>query len=76
MQSHSGADGAALARMGIGHDADAGIRQIVLAAHGADLFPRGFVNRIDKHLGGVVGAGDLQHGSLSFVFYCYATMSR
>lgn len=76
MQSHGGADGAALARMGIGHDADAGIRQIVLATHGSDLFPRGFINRIDKHLGGVVGAGDLQHGSLSFVFYCYATMSR
>lgn len=61
MEGHGGADGAALARVGVGHHPDAAVFQEILVAHGGDLRPGRLVDGINKHLGGVVGAFNFNH---------------
>ena len=61
VEGHGGADGAALARVGVGHHPDAAAGQKVLVAHRGDLCPCGLVDGVDKHLGSVVGACNFNH---------------
>ena len=61
MEGHGGADGAALARVGVGHHPDTAVDQIILVTHEGDLRPSGLVNRVDKHFGGVIRAGNFDH---------------
>ena len=64
---HGGADGTALARVDVGHDADLAVREGLGVADLADLLHGTVVHGGGEALGGVVGSYDLYHDIDSFL---------
>ena len=65
---HGGADGTALARVDVGHDADLAVREGLGVADLADLLHGTLVHGGGEALGGVMGSYDLYHDTDSFLY--------